>query len=303
MSNLPPISRIVTHPGSAHKDDLLACALLLALHDVPIERRDPSAEELEDSSVAVVDVGDRHDPEKNNFDHHQFPREHPPTCSLSLVLQALGRYEAAKKFCAWLEPAEWFDCRGPNATAAHLGVPREAINQLNSPIDVTLLRRFAGQARIEPGQPIHEILKMVGQDLIAYIDGLQKKLAYIDEFSDLWPLQTSGGDRSVLFLPRREPLPPEPSAGLGHYIEHAGLSERIVGLVYPDRRGQGYGLSRYNDSSELDFNRVREEADVHFAHAQGFVAKTSATDPERLLSLLKMATLGMTDSMGTARSV
>lgn len=283
------LSKIVTHPGSAHKDELLACALLIATNEVPIERRDPKTADLEDPSVAVIDVGDRHSPEKNNYDHHQFPREHTPTCSLSLVLQALNRYEAAKQFCAWLEPAEWFDCRGPKDTAEFLGVPREAINQLNSPIDVTLLRRFASRETIQPGEPIHEILKLVGQDLIGYIDGLLEKVAYIEKHSALWTLHTKAGERSILFLPRLDPLPPEPSAGLGIYVEQAGLANQVVGLVYPDRRGDGYGLSRYNDSMELDFNRVRKEPDIQFAHARGFVAKTTATDPARLQALIKRA--------------
>jgi len=289
MQRLPDLSKIVTHPGSAHKDDLLACALLIATHNVPIHRRDPITADLEDPTVAVIDVGDRHEPEKNNFDHHQFPREHTPTCSLSLVLQAMNRYKPAKQFCAWLEPAEWFDCRGPKDTAEFLGIPREAINQLNSPIDVTLLRRFASLDLIQPGEPIHEILKLVGQDLIGYIDGLLEKIAYIEKHSVIWSLQTKAGKRSILFLPRMDPLPPEPSAGLGIYVEQAGLTREVVGLVYPDRRGDGYGMSRYNDSAELDFSRVEKESDVHFAHARGFVAKTSATNPMRLQALLEQA--------------
>ena len=50
----------------------------------------------------VVDVGGEHDPERGNFDHHQFPRDHDPVCALSLVLQDLGLYEDARNFCEWL---------------------------------------------------------------------------------------------------------------------------------------------------------------------------------------------------------
>jgi hypothetical protein len=60
-------------------------------------------------------------------------------------------------------------------------------------------------------------------------------------------------------------------------------------LVYPDRRGSGYGLSRHKDHPRLDFTRVGTAVDVHFAHARGFVAKTSASDPERLKELLAAA--------------
>ena len=103
---------ILTHPGGAHKDDLLAVCILAAQHGAPIVRREPTAEELLDPEVAIVDVGGDHNPERMNFDHHHFPREHPPTCALSLVLDHLGIYEDALQFCDWLETAEWFDSRG-----------------------------------------------------------------------------------------------------------------------------------------------------------------------------------------------
>ena len=99
------IKRIITHPGSAHKDDFLACCVLIAESPVSIHRKDPDSEDLDDSSVAVIDVGDRHEPNNKNFDHHQFPRDRVPTCSLSLVLQDLGLYDDARSFCDWLETA------------------------------------------------------------------------------------------------------------------------------------------------------------------------------------------------------
>ena len=105
------IQTIVTHPGGAHKDDLLAVCVLIARHRAPVFRRDPTDDDLNDESVAVVDIGASHDPAKSNFDHHHFDRDHPPTCALSLVLQHLGLHEDALHFCDWLEVAEWFDSR------------------------------------------------------------------------------------------------------------------------------------------------------------------------------------------------
>jgi len=279
------LSLIVTHPGGSHKDELLACALLAAVHGVEIVRREPTAEDLADPSIAVVDVGGEHAPERSNFDHHQFPADHPPACALTLVLQHLGVYEDARRFCEWLEPAEWFDTRGPIATAKWLGVARETLFKLNSPIDVTLLRRFAASARHRPGEPIWEMLRFVGEDLLAYLRNLRERLDFIARHAELWDLDGT----EVLFLPRTEPLGEEPSAGLGRYLETIGKSDSVVGLVYPDRRGAGYGLSRHNDHPHFDFTRIQEEHDVHFAHARGFVAKTSATGIDRLLALLAAA--------------
>ena len=157
-------SRILTHPGGSHKDEFLACCLLLAENRAPIVRREPTDEDLSDLATAVVDVGHEHAPERGNFDHHQFPKDHPPLCALSLVLQHLGIYEDARQFCDWLEPAEWFDTRGPVETAKWLGVARETLFKLNSPIDTTLLRRFAGATELRPGEPLWEVMRWIGCD-------------------------------------------------------------------------------------------------------------------------------------------
>ena len=77
--------------------------------------------------------------------------------------------------------------------------------------------------------------------------------------------------------------------GIIRYVEEQGLDEDVVGLVYPDRRGVGYGLSRYKDHPNMDFTQIEGEDDVHFAHKKGFVAKSSATEKERLKKLLQMA--------------
>lgn len=279
------VRQILTHPGGAHKDDLLAVCVLIAKHSAPVVRRDPTSDELADASVAIVDVGGSHDPSKLNFDHHHFPREHAPTCALSLVLEHLGMYEDAKHFCDWLEPAEWFDSRGPGKTAKHLGVPRKAISQLNSPIDMTLLRRFAQSASLEPGETLYEYMRMVGQDLIDYLESVREQIAFADAHVQRWSLD----EIQALFLPRTDPLPDEPSGVVKSYVRAHELGDQVAAIVYPDRRGDGYGIARYEDHPRLDFVRVEGEPDVHFAHKSGFMLKTTATDPLRLQALIRQA--------------
>ena len=279
-------SKILTHPGGSHKDEFLACCLLIARYGAPLTRREPTTEDLEDATIAVVDVGGEHAPERGNFDHHQFPKDHPPLCALSLVLQHLGVYDDARAFCDWLEPAEWFDTRGPVETARWLGIDREQLSKLNSPIDTTLLRRFAKVATLDPGEPLWEIMRWIGADLLDYLAELRKRLDFIASVGEFWEIESPDGPFQVLFLPRTEPMPDEPSAGLSRFIDGHPDGGNVVGLVYPDRRGSGFGLSRHNDHPRLDFTRIQDCEDVHFAHARGFVAKTSATDPQRLRDLL-----------------
>lgn len=283
---MPSITTLLTHPGGAHKDEFLACSVLLALHAVPVVRREPSPADLADASTCVIDVGHSHDPALNNFDHHQLPKDHPPTCALSLVLQHLGIYEDARQFCEWLEPAEWFDCRGPNDTARWLGVERDVLAKLNSPIDGALLRRFSLAARLNPGEPLWEIMRMIGEDLLGYVKSLRARLDALAQNAIFWDLAFPDGPAKILFLPRTDPLPEDPSQGIDRFIDIKGLRASVVGTVSPDRRGGGYGLSRYQDNPRLDFTRIADDPSVHFAHARGFVAKTSATDVGQLQQLL-----------------
>lgn len=286
---MTPFATILTHPGGAHNDEFLACSLLLTLHAAPITRREPSDHDLADAATCVVDVGHRHEPALNNFDHHQLPKDHPPTCALSLVLQHLGLYDDARLFCDWLETAEWFDTRGPIDTAKWLGVTPDTLARLNSPLNATLLRRFARSTRLEPGEPLWEIMRSTGEDIIDYIKATRERLDFIARHAEFWTLDLAGRPAQVLFLPRTDPLPDEPSSALDRFIQSRGLADRIVGLVSPDRRSTGYGLERYRDNPRLDFTRLVGRPGVHFAHARGFVAKTTLTDPAELKALLRLA--------------
>ena len=291
-ARMTPFSTIFTHPGSAHKDEFLACCVLLAIHSVPVVRREPTDADLANPDLAVLDVGHRHEPALNNFDHHQLPSDAAPTCALSLVLQHLGLYADARAFCDWLESAEWFDCRGPNTTAQWLGVQPDIVFKLLSPIDTTLLRRFAAANRHAPGEALWEMMRLIGTDLLDYIRNTRARITFVGQHAQRWTVDGSPVDGHaplVIFVPRTDPLPEEPSSGIDRYVVEQGLDERVVAIIAPDRRSGGYGLSRYDDNPRLDFTRIKAEPDVHFAHQRGFVAKTSATDPKRLRQLLLIA--------------
>jgi len=283
------IKTIITHPGGAHKDDFLACSVLLSKHPVSIFRRDPTEQELEDPEVAVVDIGHQHDPQLNNFDHHQLPRDHEPTCALSLVLQKFEIYEDTKEFCSWLETTEWFDCRGPHDTAEWLGVDREAMAKLNSPLDVTMFQAFAKQKEHHPGEPVWEVMKMMGTDLVQYVTGLRGRINQVAKIEEFWDLGQGEDMIKVAFVPRIEPEVEEASGGLAWRIKELGLEEEVVAMVYPDSRGGGYGMRRYDDNLALDFSQLSEEPDVHFTHNRGFIAKTSSTEVSRLKELVLLA--------------
>ena len=283
------ISSIITHPGGAHKDDFLACAVLLKNNPVSIYRREPTKDDLKNNSIAVLDVGGVYEPECLNFDHHQFPRDHEPICSLSLVLKFLGIYDDAREFCPWLEVAEWFDCRGPNDTAEWLNMDRETLGKLNSPLDITMLKSFADRNEHHLGEPVWEIMRMIGSDLVDFITSIRSRLDIVSKYTEVWEEINEDKRFKVLFLPRVDDLPEDASGVLGYQVKALGLEEEIISVISPDSRGEGYGMRRYNDDKRMDFSRLEDEPDVHFAHSRGFIAKTTTTEINRLKSLIRKA--------------
>jgi hypothetical protein len=201
----------------------------------------------------------------------------------------MGMYEDTKEFCSWLETTEWFDCRGPNETAKWLGVEREAMAKLNSPLDVSMFQAFSRQSEHHSGEPVWEVMKMIGADLVNYVTGLRSRMNQVAEVEEIWELGEGTEFFKVAFVPRTDPPVEDASGGLAWRIKELGLEEEVVAMVYPDSRGSGYGMRRYNDNPCLDFCRLQGEPEVHFTHNRGFIAKTSCIDPGGLKEMLLLA--------------
>ncbi len=66
------ITRLITHSGAFHADDLFAGALLTRLFDVEILRtRNQATIDAAGDDTIVFDVGNVYDPDTRRFDHHQ----------------------------------------------------------------------------------------------------------------------------------------------------------------------------------------------------------------------------------------
>jgi len=89
------IRKIITHDGVFHTDEVFAVALIQLVEDqCIIERtREITEDDYNDSTIAVVDVGGRYQPELNNFDHHQNTEEVKDYSAFGLVaMKYLPKY-------------------------------------------------------------------------------------------------------------------------------------------------------------------------------------------------------------------
>ena len=130
---------------------------------------------------------------------------------------------------------------------------------------------------------------MIGADLVNYVTGLRSRMNQVAEVEEIWQLGDGTEFFKVAFVPRTDPPIEDASGGLAWRIKELGLEEEVVAMVYPDSRGSGYGMRRYNDNPCLDFCRLQGEPEVHFTHNRGFIAKTSCIDPGGLKEMLLLA--------------
>ena len=248
---------IITHPGSAHFDELTAISLILAVYaDVKfrVERREPTSAELDNPDIWVVDTGNRHEPEKHNFDHHQ-SLECP--AAFVMVAEYLGLAETMSVMPWWYFKDE-VDRFGPVKSSVKYHAGDDLVNR--NPVESWFVARFASEP--EASLPL---LKSFGTQLIEEARKLKTQI-------DFWK---SSKRLIIAGVP----------AMIGETRESAGLEEfrRLDKnppdiVISMDRREKGWRLFRF-DGTNVDFSRIADCPEIAFAHKSGFLAKTKELLP------------------------
>jgi hypothetical protein len=259
---------IITHPGSAHFDEVTAVSLILAVNpevEFRVERREPFPAELDDASIWVIDTGNRREPEKRNFDHHQ-----SLDCPAAFVLIAeyLGLLDILE-IMPWWQFKDSVDRIGPVKSSQIYQAGDDLVNR--NPVEDWLVDQFAS----EP-QATLPILKSFGIHLIENARSLKKQI-------DFW--------KSSLRL-----VIDGVKIAIGETYDSFGLEEfrRLDKdppdiIISLDRRSDGWRLYRYEGTS-VDFSLLSNRPEIEFAHKSGFLAKTRERLPvDELMALIPRA--------------
>lgn len=262
--------RIITHPGSAHFDDVTAVSLILATHDntdFHIERREPKPEELEDPDIWVIDIGNRHEPEKHNFDHHQSLE-----CPASFVLVAnyLGLTERLS-IMPWWDFKDEVDRYGSRNSSEKFNAGDDLINR--NPVEDWLTTQF--ESEVENAAPL---LKSFGIYLIEEAEKLRNQ---IEVLRNSTRLDISGVP--AIISETREIIGFEEFRRL-----EANPPDIVISL---DRRDDGWRIFRY-EGTLVDLTQISDDPRISFAHKTGFLAKTNERLPlEELSDLISKAVI------------
>lgn len=283
--NYNEITKIVTHPGHAHRDDFLSVCFVLALcsqeKNIPtVERRDATSSDLNDPSVIVIDVGEKYQPELNNFDHHQFDRNSDPVCALTLVLQKMTIYEEANRGFRWLNVTEKFDSKGPFYVANEIGIEWNKISDATfSPIEEVILHMFSKLKKNT--KTMSKLMITIGNELL---NTLEQFTGRWQQLSDSITTSLVYGNEVVFSLGILGDN--DPTFALNAYV--AENYPNAVATITHDDRGDGYCLFRLNDSPKIDFSKIEKDERILFAHKNGFVAKThDKLESTEILELLE----------------
>ena len=303
----PKKIRIVTHHGNAHRDEFLACAIIMSLYqnrEIELRRGTPTPEELDSADVFVIDVGCRHEPGLLNFDHHQFQRG-TISCALSLVLDYIGMLDTMKAWHPWVEMTEVLDCQGPSKAAGHLGISLDGFLTAQSPVEAALLRCFSNVNGIyfipldgddEEREWLGDAMVAIGDEIIKRAEGLQERLEWLRQNYELIHLRK---DLHAIFVSRPDDGLDSPEMAmdaLRKELQQANPAADICMSITPDNRGPGYSLYRYNDHKNVDFGQIPLNAPtlnskVGFIAATGFIAKTHDRCTKATLRSLALAAL------------
>lgn len=232
-------TKIITHSGQFHADEVLAIALLRLIGcEAPIERTyTPTPEDFADSRVFVLDVGKQYDPKLGNFDHHQ-DQQLPATNRLLL--------------------AEVGFLLGPGITDALATRLFDRVSDVDRGrvvfFDATPLPEFNMLVRAFNNVPdgFDRALSVVTEILVAQVETARKALADEVRWDEL--VKANG----IAYQSDNDPIL--------CWKEKAKL-EGIFMLVCPNLRGGYSVISR--DTNELVIPAVQCQT---FLHASGFMA-------------------------------
>jgi len=259
---------IVTHPGSAHKDDFLsACVLLASLDNPGLQRREPTPADLEDPDTYVVDVGMVHDPLRHNFDHHQ---DQQLPCAFHLIMQHLGYHDAAMQAYTWYPHMSMIDVFGPHRTAEQLGIDSSVLFATASPVEGYLLSIFAEVETLRRRELLYRFMQDFGRDILGLIDRKMQRLQLLKERAQVLPVRQ--------FKAVCSDIRDTPKLALELYLKHLD-DPQVAICVTPSNRGTGWELLRLGDTTMIDFRKIETHPEIRFVHHSGFLAKTQTLLP------------------------
>jgi hypothetical protein len=243
------VSKIITHGGSGHFDDFLACSLLILKYPkAVVERVSEFSDPVDGDDCIYVDVGGRYQPPAY-LDHHQDPSI---PSSFALVLQhfygvSIERY---KDFLFY----DFKDRFGFKKASETLSLPTLMIP---SPIENIVMTMWSRTTRVKPGDFLHELMKRVAE---GFLEMIRKRDEVREAVSKSEKVKTPNG--TIVFVNMKSP---------NLYVIKEEIPD-LIGLVKVNtRNSERTDVVRVNDNPYFNPVKLTEGLPVFFKHPTGFI--------------------------------
>jgi hypothetical protein len=241
------------------------------------------------TDTIVIDQGGEYDVERNNYDHHQFPLDEMPECSITLILPLLGINEIqARRSWDWLEFSEVLDSRGPRSAAELISpcdvdgnsitITHEDFMMTVSPIETVMLQLFSECFVITEGTALWHLMRRIGHDHLELLTALIRRRVLLErdahfvKIAGVYVLDATCVDCNS-----------KPELGLDRFIMASEHTDCAITVTLDDRPdADGYTLYRRDDHPKVDFSRLAGLPGV--IHTAPFIAKiTKEADPLEMI--------------------
>ena len=280
------IKKIITHPGMAHRDEFLAICLLLGYQENAFEfkeinRRNHTEEDIQDPYTWVIDVGGDIDRVRNNYDHHQLPKDHAPVCALTLIATEVGiDPESARYIWPWFEFSEVLDTKGPFQTLEKYNIPKAAFMATMSPVESAITGMFSKQDIITCDSPLWGLMEDIGKGLIIQYHMIDERYRLLCKSYKKITQVVEAVETEGMVVADMTWIDRADSPSLATEMFFSMHFPEVSIVISQDDRGEGLSLFRRGDHPQVDFSRINKEPGVLFAHANGFIAKLAkGVDP------------------------
>lgn len=262
---------IFTHGGNAHRDEFIACSIILAKEhgnsglcwqvSRVLQFNPADASEFD----YVVDIGGIYDPNALRFDHHQ---DTTLPCSTSLVLKYFNLLDDAYAWYPWVEFTDIVDVKGPVAAATWLDARVSTLARLLSPVERALLNQFSRVTTVKSGSTLYDLMVIVGNDIVS---GLQLMVGRLSLLERKAVVEWSEGTPAVIYF-LDDVLDPELALRMFRFKHAKGAS---IGVVR-NNRGDGWRLFRFEDTAGVNFKKIETHPEIEYVHGTGFMATTKS---------------------------
>jgi len=271
------MSKIITHPGTAHRDDFLSLSFVLCWDPTVeiIERKEPALSEIKNPNIWVLDVGGQFNPLIKAFDHHQKDWNE---CTISLLLKEWKLWDSAIEALPWLEATVLIDSCGLAAMSKEYHVDYKIMYKLQSPVEESFLDLLSQESVITPNDSLFLQLKNIGHSIL---NKIREYIRLTNLIEKKCIVKQKKGVPVIIFLNS------ESSRTLSSVIykykgKKFGNVKGGLSIIKDNRNKNAVRLYRFNNDQRIDFTRLNRNYKVRFLHEKEFLSVIDLPDNENI---------------------